>query len=136
MFYIGCVCVCVHVTGLTRQGDECYIGLCICICTCYTTDMTKTLGLHRLVRVYVHVIGQRGEGDIECVCVYLHVIGLTRQRDEGYIGCVCVYVHVIGVTRQRDEDDIGCLCVYVHVTGLTRQGDECYIHVYVSVYML
>ena len=73
----------------------------MCICTCYTTDKTKTSGLHRCVRVYAHAIGltrQRDECNIGYVCVYLHIIGLTRQRDEVYIGCICVYVHVIGMT--------------------------------------
>ena len=53
----------------------------MCIYTSYTTDKTKTSGLHRWVRVCVHVLG------------------LTRQGDEDYTGCVCVYIHVIGPSR-------------------------------------
>ena len=51
----------------------------MCIYTCYTTDKTKTSGLHRCVRLYIDVIGltiQRDVGKKSCVCVYLHVIGL------------------------------------------------------------
>ena len=64
----------------------------MCIYTCYMTDITKTSGLHR------------------CVCVYVHVIGLTRQRNDGYIWYVCVYIHVIGLIKQRD-DGYMCMCL-------------------------
>ena len=76
----------------------------MCICMCYTTHNTKTSGLNRCIRVYVHDIGltrQRHEGYIGYVCVFVHVIGLTTQTDVGYIGCVCVYVHVIVLTNKE-----------------------------------
>ena len=73
----------------------------MCMCTCYRTDKIERSGLYT------------------CVCVYVHVTGLTRQRDKTYIGCVCAYIYVIGLTRQGDEGYIGCVYVYVHVIGLT-----------------
>ena len=65
--------------------------MCMCIYTGYRID---ELGLYT------------------CVCVYVHIIGMTRERDENCIGWVCVHVHLIGLVRQRDERYIECVYVF------------------------
>ena len=141
-----------HVIGMTRQRDDSYIGyicvyvhiigndklwlhrLCTSICTCYRTDNVKRSGLHT------------------CVCVYAHVIGMTRQRDDSYIGYICVYVHIIGndklwlhrlctsICTCYRTDNVKrsglhtCVCVYVHVIEMKRQRDQGYIG-YVCAYV-
>ena len=62
----------------------------MCICTSYRIDK---LGLYT------------------CVCVYVHITGMTRQRDENCIGWVCVYIF-FKLTRQKHEGYIkGCMCI-------------------------